>query len=107
MIMDKISVVMLRMHTQLIPQTYSNLKWNSEDIDHLVCHQVGKKPHQRMIKLAGVEARCASVTYQHYGNITSATIPFNLHLIRPKMGEKVLLLGAGSGLSISQVGLTF
>ncbi|WP_198939397.1 3-oxoacyl-[acyl-carrier-protein] synthase III C-terminal domain-containing protein [Motiliproteus sp. MSK22-1] len=105
--MDKISKAIITMHGNLIEQTYECLGWTPDEIDHLVCHQVGRKPHQRLVGMTGIEAERAPVTYRNYGNITSATIPFNLHLVRPTVGDKLLLLGTGSGLSISQVGLTF
>lgn len=105
MIMDKISAVMIRMHQSLIKETYSNLKWQPEDVDHLICHQVGSKPHHRMAKLAGVALEKAPTIFQSYGNLTSATIPVTLDRAQAQEGERVLILGAGSGLSISQIGL--
>lgn len=107
MIMDKISAAGLRMHERLIAQTYEHLGWIPQDVTRLVCHQVGKNPLQRMAKLASIPFNQTTISYKYYGNITSATIPFNLHLSKPSAHDKILILGAGSGLSISQVGLTF
>jgi len=105
MIMDKISAVMIRMHQSIISDTYSTLNWQPEDIDHLICHQVGSKPHQRMAALAGIEIEKAPITFQNYGNLTSATLPITLDSANAKAGDRVLMLGSGSGLSISQIGL--
>ena len=105
MIMDKISAVMIRMHQSLIAETYKDLKWQPSDVDHLICHQVGSKPHHRMAKLAGIALEKAPTIFQRYGNLTSATIPVTLDTAQPVAGDRILILGAGSGLSISQIGL--
>ncbi len=105
MIMDKISAVMIRMHQALIKETYEGLDWRPEDVDHLICHQVGTKPHHRMAKLAGIELQKAPTIFQSYGNLTSATIPVTLASANPQQGDRILILGAGSGLSISQIGM--
>jgi 3-oxoacyl-[acyl-carrier-protein] synthase-3 len=105
MIMDKISAVMIRMHQAIIQETYDSLSWQPTDVDHLICHQVGSKPHHRMAKLAGIQLEKAPTIFQSYGNLTSATIPVTLDTADPKEGDRILILGAGSGLSISQIGL--
>jgi len=105
MIMDKISAVMIRMHQSLIKDTYKDLSWQPGDVDHLICHQVGSKPHQRMAKLAGIELKKAPTIFQSYGNLTTATIPVTLDTAKPGAGDKVLMLSAGSGLSVSQIGM--
>ena len=96
---------MLRMHRALIDETYKVLNWKPKDVDHLICHQVGSKPHHRMAKLAGIELEKAPTIFPSYGNLTSATIPVTLDSARPNEGDRILILGAGSGLSISQIGL--
>lgn len=105
MIMDKISAVMIRMHQAIINDTYQELAWKPADVDHLICHQVGSKPHHRMAKLAGINLEKAPTIFQSYGNLTSATIPVTLDSAHPEQGDRILILGAGSGLSISQIGL--
>ncbi|MEX0619116.1 MAG: ketoacyl-ACP synthase III [Pseudohongiellaceae bacterium] len=105
MVMDKISAVMIRMHQALISETYSSLNWKPQDVDHLICHQIGIKPHMKMIKLAGIALEKAPTIFQSYGNLTSATIPVTLDTANPAAGDRVLILGAGSGTSVSQIGL--
>ncbi len=105
MIMNKISAAMIRMHRKLITETYKVLNWKPKDVDYLICHQVGSKPHHRMAKLAGIELEKAPTIFPSYGNLTSATIPVTLESARPNEGDRILILGAGSGLSISQIGL--
>ncbi|MBJ7540041.1 3-oxoacyl-ACP synthase III family protein [Marinomonas transparens] len=107
MVMGKISSVMIRLHASIIEQTYQSLNWKNTDIDHLICHQVGQKPHIRMADMAKVSQSIAPISYKLFGNITTATIPANLYNVKPNCGEKILIAGAGSGLSISQSGLVF
>ncbi|MBJ7536965.1 ketoacyl-ACP synthase III [Marinomonas transparens] len=107
MVMGKISSVMVKLHQSLINQTYAALNWHPTDINYFVCHQVGKKPHERMSTMANVPHSIAPISYKKLGNITTATIPINLHNIKYKSGDKILIGGAGSGLTISQTGLTF
>lgn len=105
MIMGKICWLMIKLHTELIEQTYKALNWQAEEISHLICHQVGKKPHLRMAEMANVSPEIAPITHKHFGNIITATIPVNLYNVRPKAGDKLLIAGSGSGIAISQSGL--
>ncbi|TDO97276.1 ketoacyl-ACP synthase III [Marinomonas balearica] len=107
MLMSQISSEIVQIHSNLIQSTYSALDWKPEDIELFVCHQVGEKPHLRMSKMAGVPASIAPISYKDYGNITTATIPFNLYQANPKKGQKALIGGTGSGLTISQSGIIF
>lgn len=107
MLMKPISDEIVGFHKRMIEDTYSRLEWTSHDIDKLYCHQVGARPHKQMASLANVDIEKAPITYRKYGNITSATIPVNFHLNSPQKGDKVLILGTGSGLSISQTGIVF
>ena len=107
MMMSSISKEMLAYHQSMIVSTYEGLIWHSTEVDQLICHQVGQRPHKRMASIANVPIERAPITYRKFGNITSATIPVNLYFNRPKKGDKVLILGAGSGLSISQTGMVF
>ncbi len=107
MIMGKVSSVMIRLHAALIEQTYKAMNWQHDELSHLICHQVGKKPHSRMIDIAKVPQEIAPISYKKLGNIISATIAVNLYNSELKEGEKALIMGAGSGASVSQSGLIF
>ena len=105
MLMEKISAAALFMHKSLINETYESLSWKPGDVDFLICHQAGRKPHQRFAELAEVDISKAPVTYEYFGNLTSASIPVTLDLAGSEKGDRVLILGTGSGLSVSQIGL--
>lgn len=105
--MEEISHAMVSLHEQSIKETYGKLGWLPQDVDHLYCHQVGAKPHKKMAGLAQVSIEKAPITYNHFGNLTSATFAVNMSLNRPTPGSKALFLGAGSGLTICQLGMQF
>ncbi len=105
MLMEKISAAALYMHKSMIDETYEALNWQPEDIDYLICHQAGRKPHERFTEIAEVDIEKAPVTYEKYGNLTSASIPVTLDLAGSEQGDRILILGTGSGLSVSQIGL--
>ncbi|TBR41431.1 ketoacyl-ACP synthase III [Marinomonas agarivorans] len=107
MLMGEISYMIVKLHSELIKQTYRELGWQASDIDHFICHQVGKKPHERMMNMANVLQEKTPISYKKFGNIISATIPANLYNVEQVKGDKTLIAGTGSGLSISQSGLVF
>ncbi len=107
MIMDKICARMLITHKSLLRKTLKKLDW--EKPDFLITHQVGKRPHQRFSEMAKVDQNRMSKTFPKLGNIASATMPVNfcrtLKISNIK-SMNILLMGAGSGLSISQIALS-
>ena len=105
--METISRAMIAEHEEMMPGTYASLGWGSEQIGALYCHQVGARPHRKMAQMASVPINKAPITYDYYGNLTSATFAVNYDANRPKKNDKILFLGAGSGLSICQIGLDF
>ncbi|TQV78113.1 ketoacyl-ACP synthase III [Exilibacterium tricleocarpae] len=107
MIMGLISRVFVGLHKKLIDKTYRALNWSPTDIDVMYCHQVGAIPHKQLTSAADLDLNCAPITYDFLGNLTSASIPVNMALNRPKRGDKLLVLGAGSGLSICQAGMIY
>jgi len=69
MLMEKISAAALHMHRALITETYKELRWQPKDIDFLICHQAGCKPHQRFAEMAKVDIAKAPITYEDLGNL--------------------------------------
>ncbi len=107
MLMKEISLQIAKMHKKLIGKTYESLHWTPDDVDAMYCHQVGEKPHRALVEIAHKDIACAPVTYPKFGNLTSATIPVNMSLNRPRRGQKLLLMGTGSGLSVCQAGMVY
>jgi 3-oxoacyl-[acyl-carrier-protein] synthase-3 len=97
------------LHAKLYPRTLERLGWQPGLIDSFVHHQVGKRPFRMHAEYAGIGLDIMPNTVGHLGNITSATIPVNLHLLENAGtladGARVFVAGTGSGLSVSQAGL--
>ena len=110
MVMDRISALMLKLNGVLLKTTLAALDWTKGSIDHLVMHQVGQRPFDGMLKLMGVDASKAPKTLDKFGNLTTATIPANYAKLkrekRLKAGDQCLIVGGGSGIIISHLGLT-
>jgi 3-oxoacyl-[acyl-carrier-protein] synthase III len=105
MLMKEISREIVSMHASHIEHTYESIGWPSDSVDWLFCHQVGKKPHTLLSTVANVSIDRAPITYDLFGNLTSATMPVNMYLNRPKPGDRLLFLGTGSGLYRATINL--
>ncbi|WP_045858765.1 ketoacyl-ACP synthase III [Teredinibacter purpureus] len=107
MLMREITLQIAKLHKRLIEKTYDNLCWLPSDVDRLYCHQVGEKPHATLVGIANKTLDSAPITYPQFGNLTSASIPVNMYLNPPEKGDKLLIMGTGSGLSVCQAGMVF
>ena len=109
--MDMVAITRehVAMHRETFGYFISRLGWSAADIDRFVHHQVGRRVFDMHADYSGVPFDRFSNTFSNYGNITSATIPFNLYKTREKCSSpmKVFISGAGSGLSTSQSGYVF
>ncbi|TQV73475.1 ketoacyl-ACP synthase III [Exilibacterium tricleocarpae] len=107
MLMSEITSAVLDLHEEMIGNTYDRLGWAPGDVDWAYLHQSGSAPHRRMIAAAHLDVSRAPVTYEKFGNLTSATIPVAMALTPPSRGDKLLILGAGSGISVCQGGMIY
>ena len=106
MMMRDICRDQMKYQTSLIGNTYEKLSWTPDDVDRLICHQMGRKPLENAARVTGVSLQKATRTYDYYGNVASASVPINFFLFPPVCGAKLLILGMGSGLSVILSGLT-
>ncbi|MCA9780736.1 MAG: 3-oxoacyl-ACP synthase III [Candidatus Eremiobacteraeota bacterium] len=81
--------------------------WRPDDIDLFVCHQVGRRHHEFLFESLGLDANRAYITYPFLGNVGPASVPLTLALAlergRLTEGNKVALMGIGSGLNCSMM----
>jgi 3-oxoacyl-[acyl-carrier-protein] synthase-3 len=83
--------------------------WRAADVDRVVCHQVGAA-HQREV-LAALEVDSARdfSTFEHLGNIGTVSLPLTAALAAEagflRRGDRVALLGIGSGLNCLMLGV--
>lgn len=90
-------------------ETENEFGWKPNDVDLFVCHQVGKRHHEFLFESLGLDANRAFITYPFLGNVGPASVPLTLALAlergRLKQGDRVALMGIGSGLNCSMMEL--
>ncbi|MEX0915978.1 MAG: 3-oxoacyl-[acyl-carrier-protein] synthase III C-terminal domain-containing protein, partial [Wenzhouxiangellaceae bacterium] len=81
------------------------LGWVMHDLDHIVIHQVSKAHTDSFIRKFGVDPARVYRIFPMLGNIGPASIPTVLSRIvdegRVQRGDKIALMGIGSGLNCS------
>ena len=75
--------------------------WGWDACDRYVMHQVSAVHTARLCELLEVDTAKVPLTYPHFGNIGPAAVPYTLSTIADELepGERVLLMGIGSGLN--------
>jgi 3-oxoacyl-[acyl-carrier-protein] synthase-3 len=79
--------------------------WVASELDQFVIHQVSKVHTDSLVKLLGLDPDKVHAIYPEMGNIGPASVPIVLakavELGRIRRGDRVALLGIGSGLNCS------
>ena len=102
-ITDKINEI----HANMISDMYRDLQWQPDEVDYMICHQVGKKSVKDFCDISQIPVERTPLTYIYLGNTASCSIPIALEFADAKEGDKMLLMGGGSGLSNFQGGLVW
>jgi 3-oxoacyl-[acyl-carrier-protein] synthase III len=83
--------------------------WPRDAISKTICHQVGSAHRKLLLKTLGLDAERDFTTYETLGNTGSVALPITLakameagHLQR---GDRVALLGIGSGINVLMLAL--
>ncbi|MFM1802167.1 MAG: hypothetical protein RJA81_1519, partial [Planctomycetota bacterium] len=83
--------------------------WAREDVDRVICHQIGSAHRETILKTLGIEANRDFSTFPFLGNIGTVSVPLTAAMAAErgflKSGDKVGLLGIGSGLNCMMLGL--
>jgi 3-oxoacyl-[acyl-carrier-protein] synthase-3 len=98
---------LLREGMKLAGATYSTarqvLGWVANELDHVVIHQVSRVHTEAFIRAFGMAPESVYRIFPKFGNIGPASIPTVLSKIvdenRVQRGDKVALMGIGSGLN--------
>lgn len=81
----------------------ARLGWSGSALQHFVCHQVGATHMATLFKRLDLDLDKAFLTYPELGNIGPAAVPLTLGLAvdagRVRAGDRLALMGIGSGLS--------
>lgn len=81
----------------------SSLGWVVGELDQFVVHQVSRVHTQSMIEKLGIDPAKVMTIFGEFGNIGPASVPIVLSKLksngRLKKGDRIALLGIGSGLN--------
>jgi len=87
------------------------LGWSADHFDELVLHQVSRVHTERLVGLLGLDLDKVLAIYPEFGNIGPASVPIVLSKAveagRVVRGNRVALMGIGSGLNVSMAELVW
>lgn len=85
------------------------MNWQADDVDKVICHQVGSAHQSAILKELGISADKDFSTYQFLGNIGTVSLPITAAIAAERRvlqaGHKVAMLGIGSGLNCMMLGV--
>lgn len=83
--------------------------WQAGAVDRVVCHQVGSAHQSAILKTLGIPADKDFTTFEYLGNMGTVSLPLTLAIAEEREeilpGERVGLLGIGSGLNCLMLGV--
>ncbi|MFP6586817.1 MAG: 3-oxoacyl-[acyl-carrier-protein] synthase III C-terminal domain-containing protein, partial [Pirellulaceae bacterium] len=83
--------------------------WTRSDIDKTVCHQVGSGHRKLMLESLDLPPEMDFITFPWLGNTGSAALPVTWAIAakenKIETGDKLALLGIGSGINCIMLGL--
>jgi acyl-CoA:acyl-CoA alkyltransferase len=87
----------------------AELGWQRADINKTFCHQVGKAHQKLMFESLGLDPKIDYTTLEYLGNTGSVAAPMTAAIgienSRLQKGDKVALMGIGSGINVIVLGL--
>ena len=104
---------MMREGCGLAGQTWDHtkniLEWVNDDVNHVFCHQVGHGHRKLLYETLSLELEKDFSTLEYLGNTGAASLPSTLALGAEKglleSGDRIALLGIGSGLNSLMLGV--
>ena len=90
-------------------QTFlSSLGWAREQVDKVICHQVGSGHRDAVLRELGIALNKDFSTFSHLGNMGTVSLPLTAAMAEQrqflKPGDRVGFLGIGSGLNCLMLG---
>ena len=96
---------------ELVVSAWTEAKrdWSWSNMDRYIVHQVSDVHTNAIIKATGMDKTKVPVTYPTLGNVGPASIPITLAQEASKLqpGNRVLLMGVGSGLNTAMMELVW
>ena len=95
----------LKLAARTFQAAKSALGWAVGELDQFVIHQVSKVHTDSLVRLLGLDPAKVHAIYPEMGNVGPASVPIVLAravaLGKVRQGDRVALLGIGSGLNCS------
>lgn len=87
----------------------ATLEWRREDVDRVICHQVGSAHRKTVLDTIGVPLERDFSTFETLGNIGTVSVPITAAIAEEQgflaKGDRVAFLGIGSGLNCLMLGI--
>lgn len=94
---------------EAFPVFLKELGWDVDQIDLTLCHQVGRAHRQALLEALGLRAERDFITYEYLGNTGAVALPVTAAIAAekglPRPGDRVAMMGIGSGLNIVMLGI--
>ncbi len=88
-------------------QAQEILGWRAAELDQLMLHQVSQVHTMTLCQTLGLDASKAHLIYPEFGNVGPASVPMTLSKAADEgkfsKGERIALMGIGSGLNCSMM----
>lgn len=112
-LMETDSETLMREGCALAGETWNVVKeelgWNNDEVDRVFCHQVGQIHRKLMYESVGLDPQKDFSTLEFLGNTGAASLPVTLAIGEErgclKPGDRLALLGIGSGLNCLMLGM--
>ncbi|MBI5367630.1 MAG: ketoacyl-ACP synthase III [Planctomycetes bacterium] len=112
-VMETDAVSVLRHGVALGKATWGALleefDWSVEHVDKVICHQIGSANRDMMLAAIGLSPEKDFSTFEFLGNMGTASLPVTTAMAEEReflaAGERVALLGIGSGLNCLMLGV--
>jgi len=113
LLMQTDSEALLLAGNELAGRTYkkflSELEWSHRSIERVITHQVGVAHRRMLFETVGLDTRLDFPTVETLGNIGSVSLPLSFSMAQEadwiQTGQRVAMLGIGSGLNCMMLGL--
>jgi 3-oxoacyl-[acyl-carrier-protein] synthase III len=94
--------------SQTFHQFLQELNWRKDDVDRVICHQVGSFHRDQVLTALGLQVRQDFATFPLLGNTGTVALPLSAALADEQgflqRGQRVAFLGIGSGLTCQMLG---
>jgi len=107
------STELLKNGAKLVPDTWEGIKrelgWKDSDVDRFFTHQVSAIHSNRLFRTLGLDKAKNFATIEYLGNIGSVALPITMAIGIDQgcinLGDKVVMMGIGSGIVCLMLGL--